>query len=76
MQVGARNRYGKSLIYTGLPNVYDLIQENTGSIVVVVCPLIALMKDQVTSLGNLGLSAACCLHVISITYCLCILVKL
>ena len=35
-----------------------MIQENTGSIVVVVCPLIALMKDQVTSFRNLGLSAA------------------
>ena len=47
-----------SLIYACLPKVYDLIQENTGSIVVVVCPLIALMKDQVTSFRNLGLSAA------------------
>ena len=47
-----------SLIYACLPKVYDLIQENTGSIVVVVCPLIAVMKDQVTSFKNLGLSTA------------------
>ena len=41
-----------------IPKVYDFIQENTGSIVVVVCPLIAVMKDQVTCFRNLGLSAA------------------
>ena len=44
--------YGKSLIYQAWPTVCDLLSgnpENT-SIVLVVCPLLAIMKEQVTFL--------------------------
>ena len=50
--------YGKSLIYACLPQVFDLLLNKEGPIVIVVCPLIALMEDQVTSFRKLGLSAA------------------
>ena len=50
--------YGKSLIYACLPRVFDLLLNKEGSIVLVVCPLIALTEDQVTSFRKLGLSAA------------------
>ena len=51
--------YGKSLCYILLPRVFDLLRgaENK-SIVLVVSPLIALMKDQVSSITAIGLSAA------------------
>ena len=40
--------FGKSLCYTCLPGVFDILLENPGySIVVVVSPLTAIMKDQV-----------------------------
>ena len=44
--------YGKSLCYACLPSVFDcLLQKPSGfSIVLVVSPLVALMKDQVTYL--------------------------
>ena len=39
--------YGKSLCYTCLPVAFDLMNETEGSIVVVITPLTAIMKDQV-----------------------------
>lgn len=39
--------YGKSLCYTSMPLLYDDIYHEEPSIVVVVTPLIAIMKDQV-----------------------------
>ena len=39
--------YGKSLCYTCLPVAFDLMNETEGSIVVVITPLTATMKDQV-----------------------------
>ena len=39
--------YGKSLCYTCMPSLYGEIFQET-SIIVVVTPLIAIMKDQVT----------------------------
>ena len=39
--------YGKSLCYGCLPGVFDRIRSREGSIVIVVSPLSALMKDQV-----------------------------
>ena len=51
--------YGKSLCYSCLPYVFDLIMcKEKQSIVVVVSPLVALMKDQVDSCTAKGLSAA------------------
>ena len=39
--------YGKSLCYTSMPLLYDDVYHEEPSIVVVVTPLIAIMKDQV-----------------------------
>ena len=40
---------GKSLCYTALPSVFDILRARgkDGHIVIVVSPLVALMKDQV-----------------------------
>ena len=40
-------RYGKSLCYTCLPVAFNLMNETEGSIIVVITPLTAIMKDQV-----------------------------
>ena len=39
--------YGKSLCYTCLPVAFNLMNETEGSIIMVVTPLTAIMKDQV-----------------------------
>ena len=50
--------YGKSLCTVILPSVFDeLRKSDKKSIVLVVSPLIALMKDQVDSITAMGLSA-------------------
>ena len=49
--------YGKSLCYGCLPLVFDLLDKRQGSIIVVVSPLIALMKDQVGKFMSKGLHA-------------------
>ena len=41
---------GKSFCYSVLPFVFDGLYQRVGSIVIVVSPLIALMKDQVRRL--------------------------
>ena len=41
--------YGKSVYYATIPLIFDQLRGNIGSVVVVVSPLIALMKDQVES---------------------------
>ena len=48
---------GKSMIYLALPLLFDSMYDTSGHIVVVVSPLISLMKDQVSSLERLGISA-------------------
>jgi superfamily II DNA helicase RecQ len=50
--------YGKSLCYGCLPLARDKLLGTQGSIVLVVSPLIALMKDQVQSFRKRGISAA------------------
>ena len=51
--------FGKSLCYIILPRVFDLILGiGKKSIVLVVSPLVALMKDQVAATTKMGLSAA------------------
>ena len=52
--------YGKSLIYGCLPLVYDSIRGLSlgTSLVLVVCPLIALMKDQTERFRQLGITVA------------------
>ena len=52
--------YGKSLIYGCLPRLLDRFKKlpDGTSIVIVVCPLKALMMDQVKHFRSLGLSAA------------------
>ena len=49
--------FGKSLCYGSLPWIFDSIKERNGSIVVVISPLIALMKDQVEGFLQRGVSA-------------------
>ena len=50
--------YGKSLCYFALPPVFDRIRKVTNqSIVLVVSPLVALMKDQVAHCTSRGLTA-------------------
>eukprot|EP00731_Ephydatia_muelleri_P011886 Em0006g780a len=49
---------GKSLCFTVLPFAFDCLYQRDSSIVIVVSPLIALMKDQVATLNSKGLSAA------------------
>ena len=48
---------GKSLIYQALPVCFDVLYTDVQHIVVVVSPLINLMKDQVSKLQKLGVSA-------------------
>ena len=57
--------YGKSLCYAALPAAFDSLRNTfiictpSKSIVLVVSPLIALMKDQVATLSAKGLSVGC-----------------
>ena len=46
------SRYGQTLCYSILPKVFDFLKENSQSVIVVVSPLIALMKDQVRALAK------------------------
>ena len=50
---------GKSLCYWSLPGAFDSMKDNQtrSSIVIIVSPLIALMKDQVKSLCERGVKA-------------------
>ncbi len=50
--------YGKSLCYILLPRIFDLLRGvEDKSVVIVVSPLVALMKDQVAFITKNGLSA-------------------
>jgi superfamily II DNA helicase RecQ len=49
--------YGKSIIFQLLPWLLHKKETNTPGIVVVVCPLNALMQDQVMSLCGKGINA-------------------
>ncbi|XP_022777911.1 mediator of RNA polymerase II transcription subunit 34-like [Stylophora pistillata] len=49
--------YGKSLKFQALPTMFDMVMARQGSIVVVVCPLLNLSKDQVAYLNSLGICA-------------------
>ena len=50
--------YGKSVYYATILLIFDQLRGNIGSVVVVVSPLIALIKDQVESFKSKGLEAA------------------
>ena len=53
--VGLPTGSGKSLCYCILPTVFDMLRgSNCLSIVVVVSPLVALMKDQVRAMKEMG----------------------
>ena len=57
MFVSLPTGYGKTLCFTLLPPVIDLLRGvKEKSIVLVVSPLLALMKDQVASISEKGLS--------------------
>ena len=51
--------YGKSLIFQCLPIVSDIVNEKprASSLMLVISPLTALMKDQTDRLNNLGIPA-------------------
>ena len=49
---------GKSICYAILPLLFDTIRKTKGSIVIVISPLIALMKDQVRLFNQKGIRAA------------------
>ena len=52
--------YGKSLCYAALPYAFDQLRATSKpSIVIVVSPLIALMKDQVSGYSAKGLKVGC-----------------
>ena len=52
--------YGKSLCYAAFPYAFDQLRASSHpSIVIVVSPLIALMKDQVASYSAKGLKVGC-----------------
>ena len=48
---------GKSLCYWVLPFVFNFLRKRTDSIVIVVSPLVAQMKDQVNILEKFGVKA-------------------
>ena len=48
---------GKSLCYWVLPGAFDMLKKTQCSVVLVVSPLVALMKDQVESLKLRGVNA-------------------
>lgn len=48
---------GKSLCYSCLSWVFDQQRNTSGSIILVVSPLVALMKDQVAAFQNKGMNA-------------------
>ena len=51
--------YGKSLCFGLLPCVFDALRGvKKKSIVLVVCPLVALMKEHVVNFSSMGISAA------------------
>ncbi|XP_078355691.1 bifunctional 3'-5' exonuclease/ATP-dependent helicase WRN-like [Oculina patagonica] len=50
--------YGKSIVFQALPVLYASLEANSeNNIVIVVSPLVSLMKDQVSLLSSLGISA-------------------
>ena len=51
---------GKSICYALLPLLFDFIRGKTGSICLIVSPIVALMKDQVSSFQSRGMTAAFC----------------
>ena len=53
-----RSSYRKSLCYTILPTMFDILRGNSGrALVVVVSPLIALVKDQVRAMTERNVTA-------------------
>lgn len=54
--------YGKSLIYQLLPDIFNFVRETSSSIVLVVSPLTALIRDQVDRLKSVGLKACIFRH--------------
>ena len=50
---GLPTGFGKSLCYACLPRVFDVLCAASGSIVAIITPLNALIKDQVCSVVNI-----------------------
>ena len=48
---------GKSLCYSILPKVFNRVRKTSGSIVIIVSPLVLLMKDQIHSMEAKGIKS-------------------
>ena len=57
--LSAGTGYGKSLVFQSIPWCYDIINEQAigTATLLVVCPLLALMEDQVSKMKETGISA-------------------
>ena len=53
---------GKSLLFQAFPTLVNSVKNIEDSIVIVISPLVALMKDQCESLRRKGLPAYCLSH--------------
>ena len=62
---------GKSLCYSILPFAFDTLKKKSGSIVLVISPLISLMKDQIRSLDSKGITATLVSKSTKISACKC-----
>ena len=57
MYVNLLTGFGKSVLFQALPTVFASLDNCKKNIVIVISPLINLMKDQVSLLSFLGVSA-------------------
>ena len=58
--LSARTGFGRSLVYQELPLLHDLLVQKVigSSMIIIICPLVSLMLDQVAYLKSLGLNVA------------------
>ena len=50
--------FGKSLCYACLPLIFDRLSGKSGSIALIISPLVALMQDQVKGFSTIGIKCA------------------
>ena len=56
----ASTGYGKSIVFQSIPLLTDILLDQVigTSTAIVVCPLVSLMRDQVSKMNELGINAA------------------
>jgi len=57
--------FGNSVCYGCLPVVYDILRSKKNLVVIVASPLVAIMKDQVSTFTSKGIQEACVISDIS-----------